>query len=229
MSRSHCWHKLLILLFIIVMLPGTACTLISPPPEPPPPEEPQNQAPVVDSVTAEREVSASTECPVSCRATDADGDALDYWWSADGGMIEGVGDSVTWITPDIAGDYTVRVMVTDGNGGEAIDSVTITVTSKPNQAPVIVGLTRDGNPAKEEERLRIWRDATIECIAEDPDGDELSFIWLATSGTVKGEGNEVKWIAPGVAGNHTITVRVSDGRSGEAEASMEFNVLCCGN
>ena len=229
MSRLHCWHKLLILLFITVLLTGSACTLISPPPEPPPPEEPQNQAPVIDSITAIKETIASSECLVFCRASDADGDALDYWWSADGGMIEGEGDSITWIASGIAGDYTVRVMVTDGNGGEAIDSVTITVTSKPNQPPVIIGLTRDGNPAKEEERLRIWRDTTIECIAEDPDGDELSFIWSATSGTVKGEGNEVKWIAPGIAGDHTITVRVSDGRGGEAEASMQFKVLCCGS
>ena len=227
-SGSHCWPKLAILLFIIVLLPGTACTLISPPPEPPPPE-PQNQAPFVNSVTAKNEITASSECLVSCQATDADGDALDYWWSADGGMIEGEGDTVIWIAPDIASDYTVKVVVTDGNGGEAIDSVTITVTSKPNQPPVIVGLTRDGNPAKEEERLRIWKYTIIECIAEDPDGDELSFIWLATSGTVKGEGNKVKWIAPGVAGDNTVTVRVSDGRGGEAEASMQFDVLCCGD
>jgi len=229
MSWLHCWPKLAILLFIIVLLPGTACTLLSPPPEPPAPEEPQNQAPVVNSVTAEKEITASSECLVSCRATDADGDALDYWWSADGGIIKGEGESVTWIAPDIAGDYAVKVMVTDGNGGEATDSVTITVTSKPNQPPVIVGLTRDGNPAKEEEKLRIWRDTTIECTAEDPDGDELSFIWLATSGTVKGEGNKVKWIAPGVAGDYTVTVRVTDSRGGEAEASMQFDVLCCGH
>jgi len=228
MTQTHPSLKLAISLIIIVLLLGSACTLISPPPEPPPPE-PENQPPVIHSIIAEREVTASTECPVSCRATDADGDALDYWWSADGGMIEGVGDSVTWIAPDIAGDYTVTVMVTDGNGGEAIDSVTITVTSKPNQPPVIVGLTRDGNPAKEEEKLRIWRDTTIECIAEDPDGDELSFIWLATSGTVKGKGNKVEWIAPGVAGDCTVTVRVTDSRGGEAEASMQFDVLCCGH
>ena len=81
---------------------------------------------------------------------------------------------------------------------------------------------------KEEERLRIWRDTTIECIAEDPDGDELTFIWSATSGTVKGEGNKVEWIAPGVAGDYTVTVRVTDSRGGEAEASMQFDVLCCG-
>lgn len=229
MSWLDCWPKLAILLFIIVLLPGTACTLISPPPEPPPPEEPQNQAPVVNSVTTEKEITASSECLVSCRATDADGDALDYWWSADGGIIKGEGDSVTWIAPDIAGDYTVKVMVTDGNGGEAIDSVTIAVTSKPNHPPVIVGLTRDGNPAKEQERLRIWKYAIIECIAEDPDGDGLSFIWLATSGTVKGIGDKVQWIAPGRTGDYTVTVRVSDGRGGEAEASMEFKVLCCGD
>ena len=228
MTQTHSSLKLAISLIIIVLLLGSACTLFSPPPEPPPPE-PENQPPVIHSITAEREVTASTESQISCEATDVDGDDLSYWWSApSGGILKGEGDNITWVAPHIAGDYTIKATVTDGNGGEAIDSVTITVTSKPNQPPVIVGLTRDGNPAKEEEPLRIWRDTTIECIAEDPDGDELSFIWSATSGTVKGEGNEVKWIAPGVAGNHTITVRVSDGRGGEAEASMEFAVHCCG-
>ena len=77
MSRLHCWPKLAILLFIIVLLLGSACTLFSPPPEPPPPE-PENQPPVIHSITAEREVAASTECQISCEAADADGDDLSY-------------------------------------------------------------------------------------------------------------------------------------------------------
>ena len=158
-----------------------------------------------------------------CEATDADGDDLEYSWSTDGGMINGEGDNVTWIAPDTAGNYAVSVMVTDGKGGEATDSVTITVTAKPNQPPIITSL------AAEKDRLRVWNTTTIECIATDPDGDRLRFIWAATGGKVQGTGREVGWTAPGVVGDYKITVKVTDGKGGEAEASLDLNVLCCGN
>jgi predicted secreted protein len=236
MTQTHPSLKLAISLIIIVLLLGSACTLLSPPPEPPPPE-PENQPPVIHSITAEREVAASTECQISCEATDVDGATLNYWWSANGGMIEGEGNSVTWIAPDIAGDYTVKLLVTDGNGGEAIDSVTITVTSKPNQPPTITAfnVTPPNKPevtfSPPGEQISVSRYTTsdIQCIAEDPDGDELNYIWSATGGTVKGEGAIVKWIVLGAAGDYTVTVIVSDGRGGEAEASMQFDVLCCGH
>ena len=229
MQRLYRWSKLAAFLIIIVTLLSSACTLFSPPPPPPPPE-PENQPPLINGMTAPTEVISSTESQILCEASDADGDNLSYWWSApDGGMFKGEGDNVTWVAPEIAGNYNVKVMVSDGEGGEAIDSVTIAVTSKPNQPPVIINLTRDGEPLDEENRLRIWRTVTIECFAEDPDGDELSFIWSATGGKIQGEGDKVGWTAPGVAENYTITVKVSDGRGGEAEATMEFEVLCCGH
>jgi len=227
-SRLRCWSRLAILLGITVLLLGSACILFpQPPPEPPPPE-PENQPPAINGMTAEKEVVPLSESLVSCQATDADGDDLVYWWSSDDGVITGEGHSVAWMAPELDGDYVVRVIVTDGKGGEANESVTIAVIAKPNQPPVIVSLLRDGSPPDELNRIRNWRTTTIECIVEDPDGDELSFIWSATGGKVQGEGAAVGWTAPGVAGNYTVTAIVSDGRGGQAEASVEFEVLCCG-
>lgn len=229
MSQLHCWSKWAPILIITVMLLGSACTLFSPPPPPPPPPEPENQPPVIHYMTAEKQVLPSTECQILCQATDVDGNVLNYIWSADDGVIKGVGDSITWIAPEIGGNYTVKVKVLDGEGGEAVDFVIISVTPKPNQPPVIVSLTREGSPIEEVEKLRIWRTTTIECLAEDPDGDELSFIWSATGGKVQGEGAKVRWTAPGATGDYTVTARVTDGRGGEAEASVDFTVVCCGH
>lgn len=221
-----------LLIVFVFMFFCSACEIFSSSPSPsplPPPLEPENQPPVIHSVIADqKEVMASNSCQLVCEATDAEGDDLSYWWSADEGMIKGESDNVTWIAPDIAGDHAVRVMVADGKGGETTGSVIITVELEPNEPPVISGLTRDGEPVREEEKLRVWRTTTIKCIAEDPNGDELNFIWSATGGRVQGEGAEVGWTAPGVADYYTVTVTVTDGRGGEAEVSMDFNVLCCG-
>lgn len=228
MSQLHSWPELAIFAITVVLLLGSACT---PPVESTPsPPEPANQPPTINSITAPKEVNSLTECQISCEANDADGDTLNYTWSADRATIEGEGNSIIWVAPDTGGDYTIGVTISDGKGGEAADSVTITVISGPNHPPVITGLTIDGNPPNEEnQHLRTLRTVTIECIAEDPDGDELSYFWpRPTGGKIQGEGAKVGWTAPGVPGDYTVTVIVSDGRGDEAEASMQFDVLCCG-
>lgn len=222
--------ELAVFLTVIVMLLGSACTLPAAP-------EPENQPPVIHVVAAESEVLGLAECQVSCEATDADGDDLSYSWSApDGGVLKGEGHSVIWSAPDVAGDYTMRVVVADGDGAEASDSLTITVRSGPNQLPAIISLVVTlpdqssvtmGEAVKPTTIAR-WDTAEVQCNAEDPDGDELSFNWSTTGGKVHGEGDRIGWIAPGQAGNYTITVTVSDGRGGEAQGSVDFEVLCCG-
>jgi len=222
------WHKqssLAIFLVIAVLLLSSAC--VSPPPTPPPPPPP-NQPPTINSLTAEMETSTLSESQIACEANDADGDILSYQWSSDGGTIKGEDSSIAWVAPDTAGNYTVEVTVTDGKGGEATDSTTVVVIDKPNQAPIITSLTIDGSPQAEENRIRQWTTKTIQCNAQDPDGDNLSYLWRATGGKVTGEGNKVSWTSPGVNGKYTVTIVVNDGRGATAEGSIVFTVACCG-
>lgn len=233
--RLNSWRliprpELAVLLTVIVTLLGSACTL-------PPAPEPENQPPVIHVVAAQSEVLGLAECQVSCEATDADGDDLSYSWSApDGGVLKGEGHSVIWSAPDVAGDYTMRVVVTDGNGGEASDSLTITVRSGPNQLPAITSLvvtlpdqsSITVGQGDEQITVGLLNTAEVQCNADDPDGDRLSFMWWTTGGKIMGEGHRVGWIAPGQPENYTLTVTVSDGRGGEAEASVYFEVPCCG-
>lgn len=195
---------------------------------PPPPPPPPNQPPTIISLTAEQDVPPLSESLITCKATDADGDILSYRWSADGGTIKGEGSSITWVAPNAPGDYTVKVAVTDGKGGEATKSTAINIPAKPNQPPVIIKLTKDGSLPGEENRVREWITTTIQCIAEDPDGDKLNYQWRATGGKVSGEGNTVGWTSPGITGDYTLTAIVNDGRGGQAEQSITFKVLCCG-
>jgi len=225
--------KLAVLLVIAVLLLSNACNIFSPTPPPTPP--PTNQPPTINSLTAEKEASTLSESQIVCEANDTDGDTLTYQWSADGGTIKGEGSSVAWAAPDTTGNYTVKVAVTDGKGGEATDSTTIAVIDKPNQPPTITSLTIDGSPPGEENRVRQWTTKSIQCNAQDPDGDNLSYLWRKTGGKLTGEekgnqvvGNPVSWTSPGVNGNYTVTVVVTDDRGDKAEASIVFRVLCCG-
>ena len=228
-SQLRRWFEAAVLVVIMVLFLSSGCVQ-KPPPVEPPPQPLKNQRPVVHVTTSAELVDPSTECLVSSEASDADGDTLSYLWAApDGGMIRGEGNSVTWVAPDAPGDYIVRVLVKDGKGGEAIASVTISVAAEPNQIPTIASLTEEGSKGGEERKIKVWRTASIECIAEDLDSDELSFAWASTGGKIQGEGSKVGWTAPGIAGNYTVTAVVKDGRGGEATDSLTFSVYCCGN
>lgn len=51
----------------------------------------------------------------------------------------------------------------------------------------------------------------IECVAEDEDGDDLTYTWSADSGTINGNAGTVAWTAPDSEGLFKVTVEVSDG------------------
>ena len=199
------WLASLIILVVATLLIG-GCT-------------PANQPPVISSLTAsEGRVSPSDSCQVKCTASDPDGDELSYTWSASGD-ISGEGSVVTWTAPPAPGDYTIAVIVTDGKGGEATTQLTLGV--EVNHPPVIDSLTA------ERQRVRKAMTSTIECIASDPNKDELSYTWSASGGNISGEGSVVAWVAPNAFGTYTVTVTVTDGRGGQATESIDIVVTCC--
>jgi len=220
---NHNRARLVMLLATTALLLSSACTPPTPPPPPPP-----NQTPVIESITADKEIPTLTETQVVCQADDPDGDTLTYQWSADGGTITGEGSTITWTAPGTSDNYTIKVTVSDGKGGTVAQEITIAAIEKPNHPPVVNGFTIDGAPPLKENTVRQWITKTIHCNAEDPDGDTLSYLWRATGGKITGEGSTVGWTSPGVNGDYTVTVVVSDGRGGEAEGSITFKVLCCG-
>lgn len=88
-----------------------------------------------------------------------------------------------------------------------------------NQPPVISSLTAD------EEQVNPSGDCQVRCVASDPDGDELSYTWSASEGDISGEGAVVTWVAPEEVGAYTITVKVTDGRGGEATMQLTIDVI----
>jgi hypothetical protein len=76
--------------------------------------------------------------------------------------------------------------------------------------------------------LREWNpsvESTLLCAASDPDGNPLTYTWTAENGTIKGEGQKVIWVPPGEIGEYGITVKVTNGKGGEASFSKKFAVV----
>ena len=97
-------------------------------------KEEENTAPTISSVTVNpQSVPASGMATVMVAATDPDGDALTYSYTVSGGAITPNGASATWTAPGQAGAYSVTVTVSDGNGGQASNNGSLTVTQAATQ------------------------------------------------------------------------------------------------
>jgi hypothetical protein len=200
---------------------------------------PANQLPVICSLTANEEwVESAGILQIECIASDSDGDELSYAWSADGGVISGEGSIVSWTAPEAPGAHTITVQVTDGRDGEATAQLIVSVAA-PNHPPTAENLvvTAEHRFLKEtttaytttEIAYKVLQGQAyeIECVASDPDGDELLFEWSADGGGISGEGAVITWTAPLRGGEVTVTVTISDGRGGVATASVIFVVMTC--
>jgi hypothetical protein len=86
-----------------------------------------------------------------------------------------------------------------------------------NQPPVI-SLTA------EETTLIPNAETGITCDASDPDGDELTYTWSATGGTISGVGEIVTWKAPGFVGEFEVSVTVDDGKGHTVSQSCTITV-----
>ncbi len=87
-----------------------------------------------------------------------------------------------------------------------------------NHPPIIRSLTAEPN------KVTTSHNCTIECTAQDPEGDELSYAWSSSGGSISGEGAAITWTAPDKESSYNITVVVTDGGSGETSRTMPINV-----
>ncbi len=112
-----------VLSIMLVMFLSTSCK-----------KDDNNGNPTISSVTVTPgSVAANGNVTVAITASDPDGDALTYAYTATGGAIQGSGANATWTAPGQAGSYSVTVTVTDGKGGTASSNGSLTVTAPVTQ------------------------------------------------------------------------------------------------
>jgi hypothetical protein len=175
-----------------------------------------NHRPAIAGLEAPERVVPSGRSEIVCIASDRDGDALSYNWSASGGSISGAGAAANWTAPAEVGSYNVTVTVTDGRGEEVTKWVTIEV--RANRAPTISTLVADADWTLPSGTLQVT------CTASDPDGDDLSYEWTAVGGHVSGTGAAINWTAPQEVGIHNVTVVVKDGHGSSAVGLLRISV-----
>lgn len=212
-------------------------------------ESPPNRAPVIENILVENTVYASTENKVECIANDQDGDKLDYSWSASGGVLHGRGSSLTWTTPDTAGDYLLTVTVTDTQGIASSSSRKVVVVAPIKVAgttPLMITELKAFSSSKDPVEIdpgngrvvgtenqtlvpgRIWATVDIESQATDQEGHKLEYRWTTTAGKITGQGGRVSWTAPGTGGTYSVTVTAICDRGDSTSSTVKFNIKCCG-
>ena len=225
MRKSALWARCIIVVFVVAVMVAAAACSSSEPAQPTPTAEPTataqpNQPPAIIGLVADpASLVPGDGSTVSCEASDPEGDTLNYAWEYTGGTLQGTGSTVTWIAPSVAKAYTVKVVVSDGKGGSANQSITITVSA--NHAPVISSV------APSPMTVAPSGSSTITCTATDADADTLSYEWSAGGGAISGSGNAATWTAPAEEGVYSISVTVSDGKGGTitggASVTVEVN------
>ena len=90
---------------------------------------------------------------------------------------------------------------------------------EPNNPPVVSKLQ------PEKDLVSPSGESIVVCVASDVDDDHLSYTWSATGGDFSGVGSVITWTAPDTPGTYTITVKVADGKGGEASGQLSMDVL----
>jgi RHS repeat-associated protein len=153
-------------------------------------------------------------------ATDLDGDALTYSLVSApvAATIDATTGKLIW-TPDATGEYTFKVKVADGIGGEDIQEFKLNVLD-PNRLPSI-----SSNPV---DSATVGQNYTYQIIADNPDLDDLNFqLNQAPQGMSISPNGLIQWTPQAnQVGAQQVRLLVKDDRGGEVE--QVFTILTQG-
>ncbi|MGA2158148.1 MAG: PKD domain-containing protein [Dehalococcoidia bacterium] len=223
---------------LFVVSTGTGCNLQ-------PKAEQPNRPPVIDQIIGPKAWLPQTESPLTCVASDPDGDNLTYTWTADNGTIKGSGSTITWMSPARDGLYNITLTVSDGRGGTATmvqpERVIFNADGSISQdAPVVLKITLPSSDVVADvvtaaKRVRIWTASSVIAMVDGAETKSLKYLWTSSNGRIQAKGlnegtaSQVNWIAPGAAGDYTLDVVVNDNKGNSAKGTVNFKVFCCGN
>jgi hypothetical protein len=66
----------------------------------------------------------------------------------------------------------------------------------------------------------------VSAVAQDPDGDPITYAWTAASGALaNSSGTETQWTAPTLEGPVPVAITVTDGKGGTASDVITIQVI----
>ena len=160
-----------------------------------------NQPPVARMAASVADLTVAVDAAGS---SDPEGDALSFAWDfGDGAKAAGATATHAYAAP---GEYVVTLRASDGRSASTA-SATVTARA-PNRAPLAAFEATGADLA--------WRfDAAG---SSDPDGDALAYAWtFGDGGTATGP---VVGHAYATAGDRTVTLTVSDGKTGSTATRL---------
>ena len=194
-------------------------------------DDPRNRAPTVSASCDPCRVGPGGEVRLTARASDPDGDPLTYAWSAPAGRFAGPADEAAarWRAPAETGRVTIRVRVSDDRGGTASATVSIEVAN----APPAFGEPSYRFRLRENEDGRDRPVPLGAAVAEDPDGDEVTYALASGAGhlfAVSAGDGAVTYVGPGEdyetePHRYELTVRARDPHGAEARAPVVVEVV----
>lgn len=168
--------------------------------------------------TARPEVEFGDSTTVFGQAFDQDSGNLTWTWQATGGTISGDGATVQWIAPNTPGAYIITAIVTDEIGQKDTAAVTLSAVSEISLPPQIVDIQKSAPYVAPSGAV------ILTVVANDPNGDPLTYAWTADGGGFTGSGSTITWNAPAASGIFQIKVTVTDDQGLAAQASTTILV-----
>ncbi len=153
---------------------------------------------------------------------DPDGDPLIYSWYVNGVYAGTSGNLPEWTWPNPAeGEYTIGLVVMDGEGGIDEYSKVVTVVRSEwssNHPPTASFALMPQDPEAGDTIM-------IVSTSSDPDGDMLTSSWYLDGEHLLELDNQSDWEwADAEAGEHTVALKIDDGRRGSDQYSMAVTV-----
>jgi hypothetical protein len=198
-----------------------------------------NVAPVITGMAAQVTYGDLTTGNLLVNAMDPDGDAMTFVWSSDcTGLTFKTTAPNSPVSPSFASTDTgkacvLTVTVTDAMGSHTVGVVKIAPRPVFNLAPVITSTvqpTVDLTDPLKAEPVNPGDVVLLGVQARDPEGQNLTFTWTASAGTLNGQVDQVMSPGKSVAVFHVpatvpaglqVTVKVSD-LLGESNSHVFF-------
>ncbi len=192
--------------------------------------DPQNRAPTVSASCEPCQIGMGGEVRLTATASDPDGDPLTYAWSVPWGDMAGPADKAAtrWRAPAKVGRFTMRVWVSDGRGGTASATVSVEVANAPPAfaEPSYTFRLREN----EDGRARPVPLGVV--LAEDPDGDEVTYALASGAADLFAVGahdGAVTYVGPGEdyetePNRYELTVSARDPHGAKARALARVTV-----